>query len=54
MVSYQHKDQPISQQLEKLSREVNGLMRAKELDHAFSYFLAKEMQPFYTVEKPGF
>ena len=30
------------------------MKRAKELDHAVAYFLAKDMQPFYTVEKPGF
>lgn len=28
--------------------------QAKELNHAVAYFLAKDMQPYYTVEKPGF
>ena len=28
--------------------------QAKELNHAVAYFLAKDMQPLYTVEKPGF
>ena len=28
--------------------------QAKELSHAVAYFLAKHMQPMYTVEKPGF
>ena len=27
---------------------------AKELDHAVAYFIAKDSQPFYTVEKEGF
>lgn len=28
--------------------------QAQELNHAVAYFLAKDMQPLYTVEKPGF
>ena len=28
--------------------------QAKELNHAVAYFLAKDMQPLQTVEKPGF
>ena len=28
--------------------------QAKELNHAVAYFLAKDMQPLYTEEKPGF
>ena len=28
--------------------------QAKELNHAVAYFLAKDMQPLYTLEKPGF
>ena len=31
-----------------------GSKRAKELDHAVTYFITKDMQPFYTVEKPDF
>ena len=28
--------------------------RAQELNRAVIYYLAKDMQPLYTVEKPGF
>ena len=28
--------------------------QAQELDHAVAYYLAKDMQPYYTVERPGF
>ena len=28
--------------------------RAKELDCAVAYFMAKDGQPFYTIEKQGF
>jgi len=28
--------------------------RAKELNHAIVYFIVKDMQPYYTVEKEGF
>lgn len=28
--------------------------RARELNRAVAYYLAKDMQPFYSVEKPGF
>ena len=28
--------------------------RAKELDYTVAYFMAKDGQPFYTVEKQGF
>jgi len=44
----------IREVIERGKRYDAGSRRAKELDHAVSYFLAKDMQPFYTVEKPGF
>ena len=30
------------------------MIQAQQLNHAIAYFLAKDMQPFNTVEKPGF
>ena len=29
-------------------------VQAQQLNHAVGYFLAKDMQPYNTVEKPGF
>ena len=29
-------------------------LRAQELNRAVTYFIAKDVQPLYTVEKPGF
>lgn len=29
-------------------------VQAQQLNHAVTYFLAKDMQPYNTVEKPGF
>ena len=29
-------------------------VQAQQINHAIAYFLAKDMQPYNTVEKPGF
>ena len=44
----------IGEVVERRKKYDAGSRRAKELDHAIAYFLAKDMQPFYTVEKQGF
>ena len=44
----------IEEVVDRRKRYDAGSRRAKELDHAIAFFLAKDMQPFHTVEKQGF
>ena len=48
-------NQPIlAQVIERGKKYESTSKQAKELDHAVAYFIAKDSQPFYTVEKVGF
>ena len=42
------------QEVKVCNQHLSPGAQAKELNHAVAYFLAKHMQPMYTVEKPGF
>ena len=44
----------IGQVIDRRKKYNAGSRRAKELDQAIAYFLAKDMQPFHTVEKQDF
>ena len=48
-------DQPtITDAIEATKKFSAKSPRALELNKAVAYFIAKDEQPFYTVEKPGF
>jgi len=44
----------IGQVIDRRKKYDAGPRRVKELDQALTYFLAKDMQPFHTIEKQDF